>query len=765
MINMKSLDAIRSSGIFDDSWYREQYSDVHPKVDALEHYLRVGWVTRRKPACDVEIRLPEKGDATSGDVVERATLALLEAVNARRTSGVSPAPRSMDAPSGAGNRGPAVRFRFAEPNWPTAMEMPLVSVIVPVHNALEDVKLCMNSLIENTFSTVELIVINDGSEDDTSNWLVEFARRHDHVKLTRHITAQGYTRAVNAGATQASGEYLIILNSDTILPPCWLERLCAPLLQDPSVCAAGPVSNAATWQSVPDIKAKEGGWAVNDMPLGMDVVAVDRLLQRNALGLKSEPVDLLNGFCYAFRRTTFNELNGLDGQAFPSGYGEETDLFMRLKKMGGKAVIVPNLFVYHAKSKSFGVERRKKLSAHGNEVLYSRYSKESIVDASKSLQKSPLLAVVRDRLRAALQEVPIPYSKPSLKISFLLPVRPGGGGVHSVIQEAEGLSSLGHKTQVIIPEETMEQYRSYYPGQKDAGLFETFKTDADLLSFVEQSDVVVATHFKSVRMLKSVQCQNRDILFMYYVQDYEPWITSPDSSDFVEAYASYGELDNCVLVAKTNWICRMIDRFHGVPVHKIAPSIETSIYNMNGRIEDDRHIRISAMLRPKTPRRGPQATIDVLAGLARRNIPNLSIEVFGCSDGDLEGLDLPRGLIMRNAGVLVREQVASLLKRSDLFIDMSTYQAFGRTAVEAMACGCVAAIPEEGGGTEYSISGTAALPLPTLDTSASADRIVALLESPRQFRQMRDLAVLAATQIIKSKAANSFESVIMRQMM
>jgi GT2 family glycosyltransferase/glycosyltransferase involved in cell wall biosynthesis len=581
------------------------------------------------------------------------------------------------------------------------------------------------------------------------------------------MSARGYTISVNEAARRSSGDFLIILNSDTIVPPFWLARLCAPMVDDETITATGPLSNAATWQSVPEIKAPDGSWAVNELPDGYSVSDFDLLVQRSALGLRDRPVELLNGFCYAIRKQVFEQVYGLDGISFPSGYGEETDLFLRIRCLGYGVHVVPNLFVFHAKSKSFGAERRKELSKRGNEILYSRHGKPAIQAAAQTLENCPALRTIRQRVSNMFSTTAVRASKPSLKIAFLLPVRPGGGGVHSVVQEAEGLRDLGHQVVIIVPEKQKHKYENFYPSQMKSGLFLTFVEEAELPLMAAQYHVVVATHFKSVRMLRSVQQSNGHILFMYYIQDYEPWITQAGSDDYIEAFASYGELRNNILIAKTNWICRMVEKLHGVRVNKIAPSIEHKIYNVEGREGDNRvasvGLCITAMIRPKTPRRGAQATIDVLAAV-KRAFPDCRIEVFGCGDPDLASLSVPEDLQFKNHGVLVREDVAALLKRSDLFIDMSTYQAFGRTAVEAMACGSVAAIPVEGGGGEYSVGGLAALSIPIDDTDTSAQRIVDLLNDREAYELMRRRGYQSAVQFSKNKAAISFERVILRQL-
>jgi glycosyltransferase involved in cell wall biosynthesis len=77
----------------------------------------------------------------------------------------------------------------------------------------------------------------------------------------------------------------------------------------------------------------------------------------------------------------------------------------------------------------------------------------------------------------------------------------------------------------------------------------------------------------------------------------------------------------------------------------------------------------------------------------------VSLTVFGCEDGDIPGAGLSPAI--SNRGVLSRSAVAQVLRGSDMFLDLSDYQAFGRTGLEAMACGCVPVLPLFGGAGEY----------------------------------------------------------------
>ena len=319
----EEMAKLRASGAFDADWYASHYRDVPSGIDPLEHYIRIGRKLGRSRSAN--------------------------SVNAERRH--------------VGIVGGTTSWTF--------------SVVVPVHNALSDVQQCLASIVRNSFPAYELIVVNDGSDTETSEWLDRFVAVNPAVKLIVHPKALGYTNAVNAGFVASSGQILVVQNSDTIVPPYWLERLAAPF-EHADVGAVGPVSNAATWQSIPNIKAEDGSWAINELICPDDVAATDRLIFQQAVNLGADEVMLLNGFCYAVRRSVFESVGGLDGSAFPSGYGEETDFFLRMAAAGYKSVVVPNLYVFHAKSKSFGSARRTELSARGNEVLYARYGKERI---------------------------------------------------------------------------------------------------------------------------------------------------------------------------------------------------------------------------------------------------------------------------------------------------------------------------------------------------------------------------------------------------
>ena len=145
-------------------------------------------------------------------------------------------------------------------------------------------------------------------------------------------------------------------------------------------------------------------------------------------------------------------------------------------------------------------------------------------------------------------------------------------------------------------------------------------------------------------------------------------------------------------MAKTDWICRTVGERHGRPVYRVAPSLDHAVY-WPGKERDDAPIRIAAMIRPTTPRRGPVRTLQVLNQVARRLDNKVCMLLFGCETNNLRtflsqsGLDIELGENFESRGILTTDGVADLLREAHIFVDFSDYQAFGRTGLEAMACG------------------------------------------------------------------------------
>jgi glycosyltransferase involved in cell wall biosynthesis len=141
--------------------------------------------------------------------------------------------------------------------------------------------------------------------------------------------------------------------------------------------------------------------------------------------------------------------------------------------------------------------------------------------------------------------------------------------------------------------------------------------------------------------------------------------------------------------------------------------------------------------------------MKVLRKLARDLHRRVEVHTFGCTEASLADTGLPTDFPFIHHGILTREQVAQVLREADVFLDLSDYQAFGRTGLEAMACGCAAALPAKGGASEYAVNGVNALVVDTCRLAAchEAARELVIDATLRQRLRAAALATAAAFSI------------------
>jgi glycosyltransferase involved in cell wall biosynthesis len=289
-----------------------------------------------------------------------------------------------------------------------------------------------------------------------------------------------------------------------------------------------------------------------------------------------------------------------------------------------------------------------------------------------------------------------------MRVIFILPGRGGGGGSHSVVQESLGLKRLGVDVAVATTASTYGVFRLNYPELDRSLPVPLYRDDAELGMVIAGADLAVATTAPSaIQLAKVLQAMPEPRPRpAYYIQDYEPLFFTPGTEEWSQARASYTALDDALLMAKTDWLRRIVETNHGRPVAKVSPSLDHGVYHPDLR-ERGEGLTISAMLRPRTPRRAPRRTIRIMERLAATLAPEHKLVTFGCEASELEREGLKLSPRIEHGGVLSRVQVAAVLRGSDLFLDLSDYQAFGRTGLEGMACGCVPVLPVFGGADEY----------------------------------------------------------------
>ena len=733
---------IVNSPLFNADWYLEKYPDVaFSRMSAAEHFLKIGARIERNPGPEFNTSAYLR---TYLDVAARGENPLVHFENHGRGEGRSPAPQKVTHAT----------------IGPSGLER--VDVVVPVYNALEDVQACLHSLARcETGFELRALIINDGSDEATTIWLREacagLGTSTAIFELIEHDGNQGYTKAVNTGLKTSTAPYIVTLNSDTIVTPFWLDGLVRCMNSAPEIGVTGPLSNAASWQNVPNLYGADGKFAINTLPLGTTPDTMAKIVQEASRQWYPRST-FVNGFCFMVRRAVLDAVGYMDEGAFPTGYGEENDFCIRAQDAGFELAFADDTYVFHAKSKSFGSARREELSKAGSAAIRAKHSPEKFQDLLDRVKHTKSMDTVRKGVTQALrlaQPEAIDWVTQQ-KILFLLPVRGGSGGAHSVVQEVAAMRKMGIDAKIAVHDDNFHHFLDLYGDiPQAADMFFGFRQET-IVASAQVYDVVVATIYSSVHLLDRIITSCPWIQPAYYAQDYEPWFFEEGTAQWQEAYDSYAKIPGMIVMAKTHWICKQIALNHDVDVNKIMPSIDHDVYfpAPNPHKTSNKYC-ISAMIRPSTPRRGPQRTMELLAKLKASYPDNVDIHIFGSDKGSDEFQEMRQDFTFSSHGVLKRREVADLLRRSDIFIDLSDYQAFGRTSLEAMACGVLAMVPEAGGGDEYAIDGQNALVVDTFDVEGCYERLSELLDNPFEMTQMRIAGMHTAAGYSPRRAAMS----------
>jgi GT2 family glycosyltransferase len=273
-------------------------------------------------------------------------------------------------------------------------------VVVCVHNALDVVKPCLDSVCaDRNVERHRLIVVDDGSAEETRAWLVHFASRHANVDLIRHDEALGYTKAANAGLRATASNLAVLLNSDTVVAGRWIDKLLDAAFSNPGVGIVGPLSSAASHQSIPDHRSTADQTAVNHLPAGYSVADMNAWCETQSAAEFVPRVGLIHGFCMALTREVIDTVGCFDETNFPFGYGEENDYCFRAVDAGFSLAVATHTYVYHRKSQSYPSDKRLALSSAGNEKIRDLHGTERVLRAVRSMQANPHL----DRLRKLAQ--------------------------------------------------------------------------------------------------------------------------------------------------------------------------------------------------------------------------------------------------------------------------------------------------------------------------------------------------------------------------
>lgn len=258
------------------------------------------------------------------------------------------------------------------------MKDPVVSVVMSVYNGLPYLQEAVESILRQTFTDLEFVIIDDDSIDETWNVLSAYGYEDKRVVLLRNDMNLGYTRSLNRGIRHSRGRYIARQDADDISRPRRLALQVDFMETHPDVGLVG---------TLPRFINEQGAFIeVENYPL---VVDNDRIKKQ-----------LLDSNCFRhgsvmIRRKWIEMVGTYDPDLEPS---EDYDLWLRLSEVTELANIPEPLYLYREHSDSES-SRRQAVQVHNKAValeraLYRRFGSESPHHLKRVVARDYLMAVI-----------------------------------------------------------------------------------------------------------------------------------------------------------------------------------------------------------------------------------------------------------------------------------------------------------------------------------------------------------------------------------
>ena len=233
----------------------------------------------------------------------------------------------------------------------------LTSIVIVTHNKIEYLAPLIRGIYQSTHVNFELIVVDNGStEQNVVDYLLALEKQQQNMRFIRLEENQGFAKGYNAGIKDSNGEWICILNNDTLVTDGWLDRMIDHLKEDKEISIIAPVSNNIHGEHQMLAAPKE-------YTFGDYITLVNKM--NKEFGKKRVYSSWTTACCWVFHRELIEQLAKIESppktgfffdESFPIGMSEDTDI---------------NFYVQHKLKKKMGVARDVFLWHHGSKTLSS----------------------------------------------------------------------------------------------------------------------------------------------------------------------------------------------------------------------------------------------------------------------------------------------------------------------------------------------------------------------------------------------------------
>jgi len=533
-----------------------------------------------------------------------------------------------------------------------------VDIVVPIYRAATQLKACIESVFKHTNREFQLYLVDDCSNDSAIEELLKSVEDVPNVTVLRQDMNRGFAATVNVGCRAGDGDWVVILNSDTLVTPNWLTKCIAAGEADERNAVVNPVTNNTALIKVP-------------MLPGCSYYDMNRLMEQTST--QAYPEIMPTGFCFIIRRDVLQRLGFLD-EGFHS-YGEETDLWMRVLKgldhgvqKGLRAVLADDTYIFHERGTSFsalGQDSHMSLRQKGNERFHQR-------NPDYQMWADTINTAWITRLR---DQIP-PDQKGSPNLVWLVADASQCGGMDLIADYVNALIEEGWNAKVAI-------VRRDAADDSDPIVIPHLRTqpivlryEHDLLDFPIKEGTVVAATTELLAAAYKIKAEHPNLKVLHHIQSNDLDLAPKESKKDMLTLLKSNLTD--YHMSASQWAGDALLEAGGKkgPIPVVLPGVDTLLFHPRERSGDPRPTVLIHTNR-NYPFKGYDRAVEIAHRLVQKDVRVLAV-------GEVSVPEVPQVVAV---GKVSKTRMAQLLSEVDLVVDPSYNHSYGMPQAEALASG------------------------------------------------------------------------------
>ncbi|TXI27263.1 MAG: glycosyltransferase [Nitrosomonas oligotropha] len=255
---------------------------------------------------------------------------------------------------------------------------PIIDVVIPVYNATELTKRCIDSVVTHLGSSIRTVHIQDDASGAETRAMLDNLS-YPQLHIYHAPENQGYGKSVNEAVARSNADWVLVLNSDIEVSNNFLLLLCGALAADSKLAVISPMEGDSQETQASRYARQPGGYILTYR---------------------------FRGYAFLIRRAVFQAMSGFDAQ-FGRGYYEDTDLGRRLDQQGWRMGVHPDAAIRHETGASFGRGKAYRELVQRNRTLYlSRYplARQNVLAVSGDATWAGLSSRIADSMEQVMRQ-------------------------------------------------------------------------------------------------------------------------------------------------------------------------------------------------------------------------------------------------------------------------------------------------------------------------------------------------------------------------